>query len=567
MLLLGLSLQHQGKPGMALEAYERLTRLHPHDALHWGNYAAALEAAGQLEAAEAAARTAVEFDPADAGRLEQLGLLQLRRNNPLAARDTLLRAYGKSPGSAGIRIHAARACAECRDYRSDELLQPWREWLPLEDSLQFELADLHAETGEVLLAQEVLEDLLRRTPSHLPAQLLLVSVYERINRLESAAELLQRIAVQGTAGEEDFRCQMEHQRAQLALRSREYAGARAILEQCGPRGANDYAHWFSLATVCDRLGDLSGTMRALQIGHSLQIEEFKVATPSRFGDGVPVLPRVDARVAEADYRAWPELRAPDATQSPVFVVGFPRSGTTLLEQMLDAHPQLQSMDERPFFNMLADQLENFNVEIPADLGKLDQRDCDELRKGYLTLACSKVPRRWDARLVDKNPLNMLWLPMIHRLYPVAKFILAVRHPCDVILSCYMQNFRAAPLAVASESLERLAQAYVAAMECWLFHVDVMKPDVFVSRYEDLVADPPGQTRRIAEFLQLEDAASMLRFDARAREKGYIATPSYTQVIEPINTNGLNRWHRYRENFEPVLPILRPMLERWNYIVD
>jgi hypothetical protein len=162
---------------------------------------------------------------------------------------------------------------------------------------------------------------------------------------------------------------------------------------------------------------------------------------------------------------------------------------------------------------------------------------------------------------------MLWLPMIHRLYPVAKFILAVRHPCDVILSCYMQNFRAAPLAVASESLERLAQAYVAAMECWLFHVDVMKPDVFVSRYEDLVADPPGQTRRIAEFLQLEDAASMLRFDARAREKGYIATPSYTQVIEPINTNGLNRWHRYRENFEPVLPILRPMLERWNYIVD
>jgi hypothetical protein len=235
--------------------------------------------------------------------------------------------------------------------------------------------------------------------------------------------------------------------------------------------------------------------------------------------------------------------------------------------MLDAHPRLQSMDERPFFNILSSQLDNFGIRIPQDLGRLNQRDCDELRKGYLILACSKVPRRWDAQLVDKNPLNMLWVPMIHRLFPEGKFILALRHPCDVILSCYMQNFRSAVLAAASASLERLAHAYVAAMECWLYHVDVIKPDVFVSRYEDLVADTPRQTRRIAEFLELDDSESMLHFDARAREKGYIATPSYTQVIEPINRKGMNRWHRYREYFEPILPILRPMLEHWNYTVD
>jgi hypothetical protein len=205
--------------------------------------------------------------------------------------------------------------------------------------------------------------------------------------------------------------------------------------------------------------------------------------------------------------------------------------------------------------------------VPQDLHKLDQRDCDELRKGYLILACGKVPRRWDARLVDKNPLNMLWLPMIHRMFPQAKFILALRHPCDVILSCYMQNFRAASLAAASRSLEHLARAYVAAMENWLYHEALIGPDVFVSRYEDLVADPQERTRQNAEFLQLDDAASMLRFDARAREKGFIATPSYTQVIEPINTRSVRHWQRYREYFEPVLPILAPMLEHWGYPVD
>jgi hypothetical protein len=218
--------------------------------------------------------------------------------------------------------------------------------------------------------------------------------------------------------------------------------------------------------------------------------------------------------------------------------------------------------------MLAGQLENSTgFQIPRDLGKLDQRDCDELRKGYLTFACSKVPRRWDAQLVDKNPMNLQWLPMIHRLYPEAKFILALRHPCDVLLSNYMQNFMGTSLGAACESLETLATAYVNAMRHWLYHVDLFKPKVFISRYEELVADPAQQTRRIADHLGLEDAGPMLNFDKRAREKGFIATPSYTQVIEPINTKGVGRWQRYREYFEPVLPILEPMLKHWGYSAE
>jgi hypothetical protein len=105
------------------------------------------------------------------------------------------------------------------------------------------------------------------------------------------------------------------------------------------------------------------------------------------------------------------------------------------------------------------------------------------------------------------------------------------------------------------------------MRLWLFHVRVFQPAVFVSRYEELVTDPVRQTRRIAEHLGLEDADAMLGFDHRAREKRFIATPSYTQVIEPINTRGVGRWQRYRAYFESVLPILQPMLDRWGYATD
>jgi hypothetical protein len=222
------------------------------------------------------------------------------------------------------------------------------------------------------------------------------------------------------------------------------------------------------------------------------------------------------------------------------------------------------MDETPFFERLAGKLRAHNPRILADLGVLRQYDCDELRKRYFLLTSERIQRRADTQLVDKNPLNMLWLPMIYRLFPAAKFILCVRHPCDVILSCYMQNFRSSVLGAACENIERLAAAYVQAMQTWLQHASVFKPDVLVSRYEDLVTDFAPRTKRIADFLGLDDAAPMLQFDRRAREKSYIATPSYSQVIEPINTKGMNRWHLYRPYFEPVLPTLEPMLKHWGY---
>jgi len=566
-VLLALSLWRQGRHDAALGIYADLAHANPDSSLHWGNYATALQTAGDLVAAEDALKALIRLAPDDPDRLDELGIVQLRLGKPREARDTLLRAFGKAPDSPGIRIHAASVCSACRDSRADHLLEPWREWLPLDDALQFDLAELLTQIGEVASALTLFEELLARNPSHREAQLLCASLYERVNRLDDAEALVQKIAASGAQADEDVRREIAHQRAELASRRHQYALARTILEQAGPRNDKDIAHWFALARSCDKLGDTNAAMRALETGHALQIEEMKIAVPHFFEPDAEILPNAETRIGVDEYRRWPELRAPGASQSPVFVVGFPRSGTTLLEQMLDAHPRLQSMDERPFFNMLAMQLENSTgLEIPRDLGRLGQRDCDELRKGYLILACGKVPRCWNARLVDKNPLNMLWLPMIHHMFPQAKFILALRHPCDVILSCYMQNFRAAVLAVAGQSLGHLARAYVAAMENWLYHVGVFGPDVFVSRYEDLVADTPGQARKIAAFLGLDDAESMLRFDVRAKEKGYIKTPSYTQVIEPINRKGVDRWQRYRAYLEPVLPILRPMLEHWHYAV-
>lgn len=570
LVLLALSLWQQGEHAEALEIYARLTRLYPEDSVHWRNYAATLRKAGDLEASERAYATAVRLAPDDAELLELHGLVQMDLGRMVEASETLLAAFGRSPDSPSIRIHAALACAACRDLRAENLLRPWRQWLPLDDYLHSQLAEAHAAQNNLVAALELMEELSRRRPEERRVRLRLAGLYERMNRIEEAEAVLEGVVVQDdeTDTDKSVTSEIAHLKARFAERRGGYAVARDILERTGPRNEHDFTHWFELAHACDRLGDAPAAMAALQTAHSIQIAGIKTIHPRWFEPNrkSPLIQK--DRVSQTDYAKWPALQAPDAEQSPVFVMGFPRSGTTLLEQMLDAHPRLQSMDERPFFHMLARQLENSTgFQIPLDLGKLSQRDCDELRMGYLTFACSKVPRRWDAQLVDKNPMNMLWLPLIHRLFPSARYIFALRHPCDVLLSNYMQNFMASTLAATCADLETLATGYVEAMRHWLYHVEVFKPAVFVSRYEDLVARPAEQAQKIASHLGLEDAETMLGFDRRAREKEFIATPSYTQVIEPINTKGMGRWQRYREYFEPVLPILAPMLEHWGYTTE
>lgn len=565
LLLLGLGLQRQGRLRDAVPVFARLVELCPEDNIHWSNYASALHRVGDGEAAERAAETAARCALNDPDRLDELGLRQLENGKPAAAQTTLMRAYELAPDSTSIRLHAARACIACRDHRADVMLQSWREWLPLSDELLGELAGLLIQVGELGDGIELLEDRVRGAPADWSAQLLLAKAYERVNRLGHAQAKLQSILATAPADDDaGIRREVESQQAQLAMRRQSYASARELLEKVGPIHDAHDAHYFALAKACDRLGDVAATMRALETAHAIQIRQLRLSNPPLLEADAPLLPHVNDRVSADDYRAWPTLKAPDASRSPVFVVGFPRSGTTLLEQMLDAHPSLQSMDERPFLNILANQLESVDLQIPQDLHKFVQRDCDELRKGYVILACGKVSRQWGTRLVDKNPLNMSWLPMIHRIFPEAKFIFVLRHPCDVILSCYLQNFRAAPLVAACRSLETLAHAYVAAMENWLHHAALFHPDVFFSRYEDLVADTPAQTGKIAAFLDLGEAESMLGFAERAQEKGYIRTPSYTQVIEPISAKGVGHWRQYARYFEPVLPILQPMLAHWNY---
>jgi thioredoxin-like negative regulator of GroEL len=516
---------------------------------------------------EAEIRERLKREPEDADSLLQLGWLCLQRGGYKEARELLLHAHVLQPRSIPVRIYAGRTLADSGDLRARDLIKDWRDWLPLPDQQQYDLADVMYRTDWTTEAIGVLEDLLRRSPKFFAARQLLAEMYERVNRLADARALVDVLVDEVPESNAVARNDLVHLQATLLRRGGDPQAARALLEQVDPRNDMDADHYFTLAALADRMGDAAAVMQSLEAAHTMRVRHLERVAPQRLRDDVPLFPTAERSLDAEALAKWPTLVTPEASASPVFVVGFPRSGTTLLEQMLDAHPALQSMDERPHFDVLAHQLEDYGLRLPEDLYKLTQADCDELRKGYLIMACEKVQRRWDALLVDKNPLNMLALPLIHRLFPAARFILMLRHPCDVLLSNYMQDYRSVVLMAVARDLAHLARGYVEAFNYWFHHAALLQPDVLTVRYEDLVADQAGTAAKIGSFLGLEGTDAMLDAARHARAKGYIGTPSYRQVIEPVNRRGVGRWQRYRPWFEEILPVVAPMLDRVGYSLE
>jgi hypothetical protein len=222
------------------------------------------------------------------------------------------------------------------------------------------------------------------------------------------------------------------------------------------------------------------------------------------------------------------------------------------------------MDERAFIHELTERMALAGQRYPDDLAHLTATEADQLRAVYLRMVGRVLPDLGSRRLVDKNPLNMLCLPMIMRLFPQARIILCLRHPCDVLLSCAMQPFRSPAFMVLCSSLQRLARGYVQAFEQWFRQVEVFGPQVFEWRYEAVVGDPDSHLARLAAFLEITDASPMARFADHARNKRFISTPSYAQVTQGIHAGAVGRWRGYRDRFEPVLPLLRPVIDRLGY---
>jgi hypothetical protein len=226
------------------------------------------------------------------------------------------------------------------------------------------------------------------------------------------------------------------------------------------------------------------------------------------------------------------------------------------------------MDEQPIVQAALDDIVAAGVRYPEEMAKLTAEQVRAIRARYFERAATKVKLAPGQRLVDKNPLNMLRLPVIKRLFPNAPIILAVRHPCDVTLSCFMQHFRAPHFVLLCSDLQSLAEGYRRSFDFWYQQAAILSAgrssNVLEIRYESFVADFEHGVREMAEFLGLPWHDGMLAPAEHARAKGYISTPSYSQVVQPVNQQAVGRWRPYERHLAAIIPQLQPYLQRWGY---
>jgi hypothetical protein len=248
-------------------------------------------------------------------------------------------------------------------------------------------------------------------------------------------------------------------------------------------------------------------------------------------------------------------------RAPVFLFGFPRSGTTLLDTMLMGHPDVEMMEERPPLNDVSKSLGG--MEAIGGLG------ADKLRAAqdrYFEEAGRYVPLREGSVVVDKSPLHLNAVQYIHRLFPNARLVLALRHPADAVLSCFISSFRLNPSMANFLRLDTAAEFYDLAFSNWDATRALFPLQVHTVRYEDLVEDTETVLRGVTEAIGLSWHDRLLDHQETAANRGVISTASYAQVTEPIYRRSVGRWRHYRKHLEPILPTLQPWIDKFGYSV-
>ncbi len=246
-----------------------------------------------------------------------------------------------------------------------------------------------------------------------------------------------------------------------------------------------------------------------------------------------------------------------APQDPVFIVGSPRSGTTLLDTLLTALPELQVFEERPTLSTVEHEFPNLDRET-------DPARVIAARKRYFEIAASLQGAANGRRVVDKMPLHMTHMPVIQRLFPAADVVLVERHPADAVLSCFMANFSPNFAMQSYTDLSIAAQTYAAVFENFARARELLPLRVHEVRYERMIADLEGEMRPLLDFLGLPWRDAVLDNQASAARRTTVRTASYAQIGEPLYQRAVGRWERYAAHLAPVMPTLQPWISRLGY---
>ena len=418
-------------------------------------------------------------------------------------------------------------------------------------------------------ARTCFERAVAAAPDSVDARISLAVWFEKERRLDDAWE-----AVEICLAKHPRDDQARYFRAFLLHRKKRPAEAESALRDLirdGPQYPYvKYASRHLLGVVLDEQGQYAEALRWL-LEAKAQVRTITDTTllEAGYDEGDRRRRALLAVLTPEMVRRWRAERPASVERYQIaFLGGHPRSGTTLLEQILDAHPDVLAFDEPVAFGQeITSQIEMPPTQKALSVTSLDMLPAAkraDMRRRYVKSLLRELPDPPAARvLLDKNPSPTMSLNVWLRMFPELKVIIALRDPRDVLISCFFLNIMLNATNVNFLSLERTAKHYGDLMDVWLRLRELGGFDWIESRYEDVVLDMAAEGRKVTEFLGLPWHPDQARYHETARRK-FLFAPTYHDVTQPVYKRAVGRWTRYAEALEPLQAKLAPYCRAFGY---
>ena len=497
----------------------------------------------------------------------QQDLLKGRPDLALAGYRELLNNF---PGMAELWFESGLAAAKQLDFDlADQSFQRTAELVPGDVSMLVLLGQQYHQLRRLDKARTCFVRAAAADPSSIHAQLTLADWFERERRLNDAWECIETCVARHPRN-----AQVLCVKALLLHRMGRNGEAEMLLRDLIKSGSQDlnvkYSSRHQLAVVLDELGQYEEAVRWLGEAKAMLRQTANIAKLQQDYDRA-VRRRRELLIAltPETIQRWRQAGpAVPCRYRLAFLGGHPRSGTTLLEQILGAHPGIAAFDEPvAFMDEVSEKL-----APPAATSGLTLKALDALPAGqrahcqqrYLKSLLREEPEKPNVEmLLDKNPSPTVLLHLWLRVFPDLKVIIALRDPRDVIVSCYFQNLMLNTTNSNFLSLERTARHYADLMDAWLRLRELGGFDWIETRYEDIVGNLESEGRRITEFLGLSWHSQQDSYHETARKK-FVFAPTYNDVTQPLYNRAIGRWKHYAEALAPLQGRLAPYCRAFGY---
>ncbi len=458
----------------------------------------------------------------------------------------------QNPGVAVVWYECGNAAAKSR--KTDQAGRAWNKAAEL-DPQNPELLGMIGHQYQALRQSEKACDFFARAaaadPRAINPRISLAVLSEKMNRLDLAHAAVEECLAIDPRDDQArfFAALLDRREGRLEAAEREL---RDLIASEPRHPYVRYACRYELAQVLDRTDRFDEAMRWLTEAKEIVRGLTDTGMLLRaYDQGAESARQFTATLPKDILRTWAKFfpeRKREAIPALAFLGGHPRSGTTLLEQILDAHPAVSALDEPAAF------LEFLQPEFHKS-NRLTSQRTNELRRLYIQELRQELgPGAAGKLLLDKNPSPTARLPLWLRVFPELRVLIALRDPRDVMISCYFQNIPLNTTNVNFLSFERLAKHYADLMDIWLMVREWEGFAWIETRYEDTVADMEKEGRRVTEFLGLTWHADQTRFYERSARK-QLYSPTYQDVTRPVYQRSVARWHAYEKHLAPILPLL------------